>query len=91
VEGDLRPGGEFRARFTSGWEGTGRVEACEPPRRLRVLTWESDEQVSGQIFDVDLPPRPVGGEVLESRDRCDIKARWDELIPAYRTLAAGVG
>ena len=39
VEGDLRPGGEFRARyFASGWEGTGRVEACEPPRRLLVLT-----------------------------------------------------
>jgi uncharacterized protein YndB with AHSA1/START domain len=39
VEGDLRPGGEFRARFlASGWEGTGRVEACEPPRRLRVRT-----------------------------------------------------
>ncbi len=35
VEGDLRPGGEFRARvFASGWEGTGRVEACEPPQRL---------------------------------------------------------
>ena len=30
-EGDLRLGGEFRARFfASGWEGTGRVEACEP-------------------------------------------------------------
>src|SRR6266571_6763886 len=27
VEGDLRLGGEFRARFfASGWEGTGRVE-----------------------------------------------------------------
>jgi uncharacterized protein YndB with AHSA1/START domain len=39
VEGDLRPGGEFRARFfSSGWEGTGRVEACEPPQRLLVLT-----------------------------------------------------
>jgi uncharacterized protein YndB with AHSA1/START domain len=39
VEGDLRPGGEFRAHFfTSGWEGTGRVEACEPPRRLLVVT-----------------------------------------------------
>ncbi len=39
VEGDLRLGGEFRARFfASGWEGTGRVEACEPPRRLLVLT-----------------------------------------------------
>jgi uncharacterized protein YndB with AHSA1/START domain len=41
VEGDLRPGGEFRAHFfISGWEGTGRVEACEPPQRLLVHTQE---------------------------------------------------
>jgi uncharacterized protein YndB with AHSA1/START domain len=49
VEGDLRLGGEFRARFfASGWEGTGQVEACEPPRRLLVLTkqpGQSDEHV----------------------------------------------
>jgi uncharacterized protein YndB with AHSA1/START domain len=49
VEGDLRLGGEFRARFfSSGWEGTGRVEACEPPRRLLLLTrqpGQPDEQV----------------------------------------------
>jgi uncharacterized protein YndB with AHSA1/START domain len=39
VEGDLRLGGEFRARFfASGWEGTGRVVACEPPQRLVVVT-----------------------------------------------------
>jgi uncharacterized protein YndB with AHSA1/START domain len=44
VEGDLRLGGEFRARFfTSGWEGTGRVEACEPPHRLLLLTRGADE------------------------------------------------
>jgi uncharacterized protein YndB with AHSA1/START domain len=44
VEGDLRLGGEFRARFfASGWEGTGRVEACEPPRRLLLLTKGLDE------------------------------------------------
>jgi uncharacterized protein YndB with AHSA1/START domain len=44
VEGDLRPGGEFRARFfASGWEGTGRIEACEPPTRLLVLTSDADE------------------------------------------------
>ena len=44
VEGDLRLGGEFRARFfASGWEGTGRVEACEPPQRLLVLTKETGE------------------------------------------------
>jgi uncharacterized protein YndB with AHSA1/START domain len=43
-EGDLRLGGAFQARFfASGWEGTGRVQACEPPRRLLVLTRESDE------------------------------------------------
>jgi uncharacterized protein YndB with AHSA1/START domain len=31
VEGDLRLGGQFRARlFASGWEGTGRVDAFEP-------------------------------------------------------------
>ena len=38
-EGDLRLGGEFRARFfSSGWEGTGRVEVCESPRHLLVMT-----------------------------------------------------
>ncbi len=36
VEGDLRLGGEFRATFTSGWEGPGRVDVCEPPRHLLV-------------------------------------------------------
>ncbi|HEY6277375.1 MAG TPA: SRPBCC family protein [Streptosporangiaceae bacterium] len=48
VEGDLRLGGEFRFRFfASGSEGTGRVEACEPPRRL-LLTMalgQPDEDV----------------------------------------------
>ncbi len=39
VEGDLRLGGEFRAHvFSSGWDGPGRVEVCEPPRRLVVVT-----------------------------------------------------
>lgn len=44
VEGKLRPGGEFRLYIASdGWDGTGRVEACEPPRRLVVTTRETDE------------------------------------------------
>ena len=47
VKGDLRLGGEFHARFTSSWEGAGRVDACEPPRRL-LLTMspgQDDETV----------------------------------------------
>ncbi len=41
VAGDLRPGGQFRLHVE--WDGTGRVEACEPPRRLLVTIRESDE------------------------------------------------
>jgi uncharacterized protein YndB with AHSA1/START domain len=48
VEGDLRLGGVFHARFfSSGWEGTGRIETCEPPQRLLLATTHaggSDEQ-----------------------------------------------
>ena len=44
VEGDLRPGGEFRIYVEADdIESTGRVEACEPPRRLLVTTRETDE------------------------------------------------
>ena len=44
VEGDLREGGEFRARyFASGWEGTGRVEVCEPPHRMQIVTSSPDQ------------------------------------------------
>lgn len=36
VDGDLRIGGRVQARFTSGWEGPGRIDICESPRRLVV-------------------------------------------------------
>ena len=49
IQGDLRVGGEYRARlFASGWEGTGHVEACEPPRRLVVTGAEPDQQDEGR-------------------------------------------
>jgi len=44
VDGDLRLGGEFRAHFSnSGWEGSGRVEACEPPWRFLVVTKDAGQ------------------------------------------------
>ena len=119
VDGDLRPGGQFHARFTSGWEGTGRVEACEPPRRLLLTTrasGQSDEHVieatlaadgDQTVLVIEHRGIPLGqladhGSVwqahvedlvahLGGRERCDIKARWDELLPAYQDLAANVG
>ncbi len=34
VSGDLRPGGRFHARFSSGWDGPGRIDVCETHRHL---------------------------------------------------------
>ena len=50
IEGELRLGGEYRAHlFASGWEGTGRVEACEPPQRLLVRIKDADEPDENEI------------------------------------------
>jgi uncharacterized protein YndB with AHSA1/START domain len=44
VDGDLRRGGQFTVYVhTAGLHGVGRVEVCEPPRRLQVVTRETDE------------------------------------------------
>ena len=119
VEGDLRLGGEFRARFFDGWDGTGSVEACEPPRRLLLLTTQpgqAHEHFIEVTLAVDgdqtilvweergmpldhLAPYGAGIQVhvedlaayLAGRERCDIEARWNELLPAYQDLAASAG
>jgi uncharacterized protein YndB with AHSA1/START domain len=50
VSGDLRLGGDFRAHFfSSGWEGTGRVDACEPPQRLLLVTKGAGAPVEQEI------------------------------------------
>ena len=123
VEGELRPGGEFRALFVaSGWTGTGRIEVCEPQERLLVATRDADDP--GPEFEhaieVTLAPDGEGTLVtweergmpleylaaygagiqvhvedlashLAGGGRCDAKARFDELLPAYEDLAAAVG
>jgi uncharacterized protein YndB with AHSA1/START domain len=59
VDGDLRLGGAFRANFTSGWEGAGRVDVCEPPRRLLVTM--SPGQDDQTVIEVELVPE---GELI---------------------------
>ena len=128
VEGELRLGGEFRLYVESeDWRGTGRVEACEPPRRLMVTTRETDEswrkgrgaQPFDEIIEANLtadgdqtilvievrgvPMDKIaffgaGWQIhaeklaayLAGRERGDIEARWDELVPPYQDLAAKV-
>src|SRR3984885_5598622 len=81
VQGDLRLGGEYRARvFASGWEGTGRVEACEAPRRLLVLTREP-EQPEEQSIEVTLTAD--GGQTI---------VVWEERgMPPEQLAAYGAG
>jgi uncharacterized protein YndB with AHSA1/START domain len=44
VEGELRPGGQFRTyNAADDIEGTGRVEECLPPGRLLVTSRETEE------------------------------------------------
>jgi uncharacterized protein YndB with AHSA1/START domain len=47
VEGDLRPGGKFHFRIPNALEGTGRVDACDPPRQL-LVTMRDDDPGPGQ-------------------------------------------
>jgi uncharacterized protein YndB with AHSA1/START domain len=53
VQGDLRVGGEFTA-FVHGsqWDGRGRVDQCEPPRRFRLYQAEGDGPET--TLDVDV-------------------------------------
>ena len=80
VEGDLRQGGEFRAHyFASGWEGTCRIEVCEPPKRLLVTTTSPGEPDG--VVEVTLTPE---GEhtVLVIEDRG---------VPLAQVAAYGAG
>jgi uncharacterized protein YndB with AHSA1/START domain len=80
VEGDLRVGGEFRFRFfASGSQGTGRVEACEPPRRL-LLTMALGQPEEDVI------------EVTLTADGDQIRLVWEERgMPLEQLAAYGAG
>ncbi len=103
VEGDLRPGGEFRLYLEADdLEATGRVEACEPPRRLLVTTRETDESYlrgkEGMPLD-KVAFYGAGWQIhaenlaayIAGRERGDTEARWNELVPPYQDLAANMG
>lgn len=54
VSGDLVQGGGFTARFTSGWEGNGRIDACERPTHLFVTTWEDESRDQESTLEATL-------------------------------------
>lgn len=82
VEGDIAPGSTYRAHLhASGWEGTGRIEAFEAPRRMRIVTTMDSDEPSNGIFEVTLTPDGDGTHVV-----------WEERgMPAELLAAYGAG
>lgn len=78
VSGERAPGGAFTARFTSGWEGSGRVDVCERPHRLVVTTWEDEASDQESTLEATLT-------TVEGGTRLVIEERGVPLdqLPAY--------
>jgi len=84
VEGDLRPGGEFRARIFGSGEATGRVDVCEPPRRLLLTLRDADPQ-PGQ-------PEEEVIEITLAADADQTDLVWEERgMPLDLLAAYGAG
>jgi uncharacterized protein YndB with AHSA1/START domain len=65
VEGDISIGGSFTASFTSGWEGTGRVDVCDAPHRLLITTFGNPDET---VMEATLTPEGDGTRlVIEER------------------------
>jgi uncharacterized protein YndB with AHSA1/START domain len=81
IEGDLGPGGEYRARLhASGWEGTGRIEAFEAPHHLLVAIEDAEGPGEGAL-EVTLTGDGVGTSVV-----------WEERgMPVHLLAAYGAG
>jgi uncharacterized protein YndB with AHSA1/START domain len=81
VEGELSPGGEFRARIALGGPRIGQVAACEPRQRL-LLTMRDPEPQPGQ-------PEQTVIEAQLSAEGAQTRLVWEErgmpvnLLPAY--------
>jgi uncharacterized protein YndB with AHSA1/START domain len=81
VEGDLSRGGEFRAHFfASGWEGTGRVDVCEPPQRLLVLTRNADEPDAPDEHAIEITLTADGDQTILAWEERELPV---DLLPAY--------
>ncbi|MGN6444381.1 SRPBCC family protein [Amnibacterium sp.] len=93
VTGDLAVGGAFRIRFTSSWEGDGRVDECEPPHRL-VVTTVAEDGSSTEIVATVTPEGDGARLVVEERglpvdEAPDHAAGWQVHLEDLGTALAG--
>ena len=93
VTGDLRLGGQIHARFTSSWDGPGRVDVCEPPRRLlATMQPGTDEEtvMEATLFEEMGRTRLVIEERgLPLAEVADHGAGWQAHVEDLATYLAG--
>ncbi len=93
VTGDLRPEGWFHARFTSGWDGPGRVDVCEPNRRLlATMSPGADDEtvIEATLTDEEGRTRLVIEERGFSLEEvADHGAGWQAHVEDLRSYLAG--
>ena len=92
IEGDLHLRGSISARFTSGWEGPGRIDvAVAGGTRLVVaesgipLAEIGAHGAGWQAHMDDLRSHLVGGQ------SADWQTRWSALTPFYQDMAEQLG
>jgi uncharacterized protein YndB with AHSA1/START domain len=81
VEGEFSQGGEFRLRIALSGERRGKVEACEPPRRL-LLTMRDPDRQPGQPEQTVNEARLVA-EGAQTRLVWEVRGLPVKLLPAY--------
>ena len=81
VDGELFQGGEFRLRIALSGERRGKVEACEPPQRLR-LTMRDPGRQPGQPEQTVNEARLVA-EGARTRLIWEVRGLPVDLLPAY--------
>jgi uncharacterized protein YndB with AHSA1/START domain len=92
IEGETRGGNPFHVRFTSGWEGTLRVDVCEAPRHLLLTASDGESET---VMEATLTPEADGTRlVIEERglplsEYAAHGAGWQAHLEDLGTVLAG--
>lgn len=82
ISGDLRPGGRYQLEGNAG----GRIESCEPPRKL-VVTWELFGGTSD--LELTLSPGADGGTDFELEHAAVLPFTEEEYLDGIGGMAPG--
>lgn len=61
IDGSTAKGETFRGEFTSGWEGSLRVDVCDAPHRLLVTASDGDGET---VMEARLTPEGEGTRLI---------------------------